>query len=193
VRRGLALSGVKVSLGPRKNQRPVKFSLTYSTQFDISAPLFDGWMLDRRVTGGHIVTDGGVPFDAVLIANQYHSLTGYDTFQQYSRALTKTFIPRVRRVSKSPKSLIMFGALSTIEARKLSIVHSNANPRQVAFDITAQRALDSTKTGSFMQVYPVTSARPDLALEATHYVWPVTLTLLDLWLGSTRRVYSQAL
>lgn len=190
VRKGFAVRGVKVPVSPRRTT--IKFSLTYSTQFNISAPLFETWMLNRKITGGHIVTDGGLPFDTVLIANQYHSITGYDTLQQYSTALMQRFIPQVRRVAKSARSLIMFGALSTYEQRKLSMVYQTANPRQAAFDMTAQRGIDVSRFGSFVQVRPVTGARPDLALEATHYVWPVSLTLLDLWLGSTCGVYSKA-
>lgn len=191
MRQGFALSGVKISVGSRR--APIKFSLTFATQFDLSAPLFDSWMTNRRITGGQTVTDGGLPFDTIVIANQYHALTGYDTIQQYTKALTQQFIPRVRRVAKSPRSLIMFGSLSTVETRKMRDVYQTANPRQVAFDITAQRALDGLNFGSFVQVYPVTAARPDLTFEGIHYVWPVTLTLLDLWLGSTCSAYSQAL
>ena len=37
---------------------------------------------------------------------------------------------------------------------------------------------------SWLDLREMTAARPELCIDSTHYRWPVSLAMLDLWLGA---------
>lgn len=189
---GFTVRRVKRVVKTNRGMVSVDFNLTYATYFNITRGPFDRWMWDGKLTeGGATVGDGDVPFDMLAMTNQIHAVQFLDNQQDLEDALTRKVLPRLSRILKR-RGLFMFGALSCFEPRKLSSLYRFGNPRMVTFDAAAQRVIAAADAGTFLQVHPITGSRPDLAIEATHYGWPVTLAMIDTWLGSSCKVLASA-
>ena len=49
----------------------------------------------------------------------------------------------------------------------------------VSFRVAAEEGISS-----WLDLREMTSARPELCIDSTHYRWPVSMAMLDLWLGA---------
>ncbi|CAI6009006.1 unnamed protein product [Closterium sp. NIES-65] len=63
------------------------------------------------------------------------------------------------------------------------LLPSMNHPRLSAFDAAAHSLINSWKV-PFISTIPMTLSRPDLSKDGTHYSWPVSMAMLELWLGS---------
>jgi len=93
-------------------------------------------------------------------------------------------MPLLYPLLKTPESFYMQGGLSSIEARKIGDLSASANPRIADFEDASREALREDGYPNFLRMQPLTMPRPDLAFDSTHYTWPVTLAIIDMWLGS---------
>lgn len=169
--------------GLRKASVSVDFNLTYSTYFDVRDPIFRPWQLEGDLTGGVLVTAGGAPVDLLFNANQLHDIRYFNRSLQFAGALESNFLPSLRPLLRSVASLTMWGGMSSIESRLKKLLPSSANPRIVSFENAAKKTLKKNKYPSFMKMQYITSPRPNWAYDSLHYIWPVSLAFIDLWLG----------
>ncbi|CAI5495315.1 unnamed protein product [Closterium sp. Naga37s-1] len=151
---GRALYKVKAAAG----SPPWAFNLTYVSQCGAVKPVFPAWMSDPALVGLQLTL-----FDARDDSNLLPLLA----------------------VMRDPSAVTVLGPWAAREDSKPpEFIPVSNNARAMAFEAELLRRVPSTQPGapSALGMMGLTLPRPDLCPDSTHYAWPVTLAILDLWL-----------
>ncbi|CAI5479043.1 unnamed protein product [Closterium sp. Yama58-4] len=180
---GFALQQVLVH-PVRRRGRAFTFNFTYATHLDSDAPVFDDWRSASNLTGGPIATHFA-PFDVVAASFGLHDITRKSNASEMAEAFKSVFLPSLQSLVRDPDGVTFFGIWAAQEKRKPQrYLHKSNNVRGFTFDDSLARVSYETKFGHFVDLQALTLPRGDRCTDSTHYSWPVTLAMLDVWLSA---------
>eukprot|EP00475_Leptophrys_vorax_P032476 TRINITY_DN50127_c0_g1_i1.p1 TRINITY_DN50127_c0_g1~~TRINITY_DN50127_c0_g1_i1.p1 ORF type:complete len:638 (-),score=-15.91 TRINITY_DN50127_c0_g1_i1:117-2030(-) len=152
-----------------------------------SEPLYKEWMVDHKRRGP--LANENAPFDFVLASSGLHDLSAFDSPEDYAAALDREFVASVRfavnRGMGGPSSAVVWMGPWALQQSKVAteLLPSMNHPRLMAFD-KAAKSLISSWNVPYISMVHMTLPRPDLSKDGTHYSWPVSMAMLELWLGA---------
>ncbi|CAI5477577.1 unnamed protein product [Closterium sp. Yama58-4] len=152
-----------------------------------SEPLYRDWMVNHTRRGP--LANEHAPFDFVLASSGLHDLAAFDSPEEYAAALDREFVASVRFAVNGgmggPGSAVVWLGPWAVQQSAVApnLLHSMNHPRLSAFDAAAHSLINSWKV-PFISTIPMTLSRPDLSKDGTHYSWPVSMAMLELWLCS---------
>ncbi|GJP41123.1 hypothetical protein CLOM_g8339 [Closterium sp. NIES-68] len=152
-----------------------------------SEPLYKEWMVNHTRRGP--LANEHAPFDFVLASSGLHDLSAFDSPEEYAAALDREFVASVRFAVNGgmggPGSAVVWLGPWAVQQSAVApeLLPSMNHARLNAFDSAARSLINSWKV-PFISTIPMTLSRPDLSKDGMHYSWPVSMALLELWLGS---------
>ncbi|CAI5990883.1 unnamed protein product [Closterium sp. NIES-65] len=132
----------------------------------------------------------GGEYDMALVGTTLHDLIQHPTARAFGALLGALFLesnllPPLRAAMRDPSAVAVLGPWAAREDSKPpEFIPVSNNARSMAFENELIRRVPSTQPGalSALGMMGLTLPRPDLCPDSTHYAWPVTLAILDLWL-----------
>ncbi|CAI5979743.1 unnamed protein product [Closterium sp. NIES-65] len=124
-------------------------------------------------------------YDMALVGTTLHDLIQQPTAKAFGALLESNLLSPLLAVMRDRAAVALLGPWAAREDSKPpEFIPVSNNARAVAFEEELLRRLPSTQPGaaSALGMMGLTLPRPDLCPDSTHYAWPVTLTILDLWL-----------
>ncbi|GJP40192.1 hypothetical protein CLOM_g24469 [Closterium sp. NIES-68] len=180
---GFALQQVRVQ--PVRRRGPsFAFNLTYATHMGSDYAVFDDWRSSSNLTGGPIATHFA-PFDIVAVSFGLHDITRKKDAQELSEAFKSVFLPSLQSVVRDAANVTFFGMWAAQEkAKPQRYLYKSNNVRGFTFDDTIARISEEKNFGHFVDLQALTLPRGDRCTDSTHYSWPITLAMLDIWLSA---------
>ncbi|CAI5931621.1 unnamed protein product [Closterium sp. NIES-65] len=127
----------------------------------------------------------GGEYDMALVGTTLHDLIQHPTARAFGALLESNLLPPLRAAMRDPSAVAVLGPWAAREDSKPpEFIPVSNNARSMAFENELIRRVPSTQPGalSALGMMGLTLPRPDLCPDSTHYAWPVTLAILDLWL-----------
>ncbi|CAI5994571.1 unnamed protein product [Closterium sp. NIES-64] len=124
-------------------------------------------------------------YDMALVGTTLHDLIQQPTAKAFGALLESNLLSPLLAVMRDRAAVALLGPWAAREDSKPpEFIPVSNNARAMAFEEELLRRLPSTQPGaaSALGMMGLTLPRPDLCPDSTHYAWPVTLTILDLWL-----------
>ncbi|CAI7731208.1 unnamed protein product [Closterium sp. NIES-53] len=141
---------------------------------------------EESSSGGSSGREGRMgEYDMALVATTLHDLIQHPTARAFGALMESNLLPPVLAVMRDPSAVTLLGPWAAREDNKPpEFIPVSNNARAMAFEHELLRRLPSTQPGaaSALGMMGLTLPRPDLCPDSTHYAWPVTLAILDLWL-----------